>query len=241
MYIFFLADGPGRKALSTLFSEKNIYFNEAPYWPLGSNSSSAFNKISNILTDLYLDNFFIHQVQHHDVVGGRTDGCFTCFSEYENFAQNDQHVAERIYGIVMDYIGYLDGNVMIKTPFSDGQFVKCKLIGHLRHKSQEAVDRWTGYAQMFYAFDDTIIKKPFKFVANNYFTQNTHPIAFHYNFHIDPNCNIGVNRRQLEMIEKALDEHLYNPIREELFRRMKKDYIEQYVLPYHQFVTSREW
>lgn len=208
-------------------------FESGPYFNFdGSNNS--LSHLSDIVTSFYFQNFTLHNFGNSET----EHATLNFFTIYQNYELSRGHSAERVYGQARADMDTMTGDLMIKTPKTNGQYKQCKVVGLARRNWAE-FDGHTGFHEIFIGWDQTIIKKPFQYVTDMRFWELNWPVAMHYNFHVDPNCEVNFSVKDRLRFEEALDGYLIQSMRRLIVRHFEEQYTNNYILPYVKYIESK--
>lgn len=191
-------------------------------------------------TELFIEEFFLLTSER-----GETNSS-DLWVERNSFSNNNSLDFERINGVIGWTIEMFEGVLILETPNTPGQAQTCDVIGTSRRYSPVARDfDYAGNSMIKILFQDTIIKKPFAYVVNDYILDaSTRPIystadgrtdqRFHFNFQVNPKCHLmGLSRDEFDELERILDLHLYNTLRQEvMISHIRKRYFLDVIKPY---------
>ena len=138
-----------------------------------------------------------------------------------------------------------EGVLILETPNTPGRAQTCDVIGTSRQFSPLGrTDNFNGNQMIKILFQDTIIKKPFAYVVNDFILDaSTRPVnsvadakvdqRFHLNYQVNPKCHLlGLSREEFDQLDRLLNRHLYNTLRQELLYYIRKRYFLEVIQPY---------
>ena len=222
--------------MMALLRKTVIKFEDGPYLQFDfGGSNSSFASLSNIINSFYFESFTL---RNRGISRSDNSTGYSLYATYQNFAQSRGHTAERVSGFIQGELSTLVGNLMIKTPKTGGQYVRCTVAGTSRN---HYYFRATGTYSIFIVFDDVIIKRPFKYVDNIAWKESNWPVAMHYNYDIDPACPVGFTNDERYLVETAMDGILIESMRLLIVKRLRQMYVEEYIEPYRKYIEGRNW